>query len=772
MNMSLINRQFLNTLFHDNIHRIFILMKVREINAREHDNFEWFKLNFYIDDKLADDTKIIVHFKKKVHIVDDFRAKLFINNNIFEFESISIHLKRRELIINNYEITTLVFIKTQNDRIKKIIRSHKQVIVSTHAIMTIFVKYKNNILFTNRNYNFSFKTFKTLNAENEFFVYIMSVNVVAIQMKNASNTSFVIFKNMKINDLHDYKKENCYMINIDNRHLVAVSTSDWTKRIKQFAKYAALTNLIIMSVLDGAVLSQSSTYIVILITFQANNDTASSFSSIKSTHINAFNPLYLPFVSETNLSIQKTIMFNDVIIFDDVFAYARLFTIMKFFLKIWRNINDTVNVSKSQWMFILTILNAKSLAIKIYSLNSKNKKMINKKFDWLHEKEKMSWTKRFTIYNYSIFVVWRIVNDERKEKIMIDIRKLNKIFEFDAYSMFFQLNVTAAVMSASYISVMNCASFFHQWFVKLKNKHKLMMINHRENEQWNVIVMKYKNSSVYVQRQINSMFKSFKEFVRAYVNDVVVFFNSLKKHLRHLIQIFKLFKKMNIIIKISKTFLKYLTIALLDQKMNNLNMMITNEKFVAIQSFRFLILLKHLKTYFDKIKYFRQYVSYYVQKVKLLQNRKTRLLQDESIKDAIKKRHARNVTLNESTFVEINSFQQLQDNLNKSTFLIHFNKIKRFYINIDVSQKRDYEVMIYHVKKNMKRRNHPLIRNNVLFIMFLNKILSKTKTRYWLTKFKMIAFVWTVRKLCLIIFSSNHSIIIYTDHDASSSIVS
>ena len=60
-----------------------------------------------------------------MHIIDNFRVKLFINNNIFELKLISIHLKRRELIINNYEITTFVFIKAQNNRIKRIIRNRK-----------------------------------------------------------------------------------------------------------------------------------------------------------------------------------------------------------------------------------------------------------------------------------------------------------------------------------------------------------------------------------------------------------------------------------------------------------------------------------------------------------------------------------------------------------------------------------------------------------------------------------------------------------------------
>ena len=104
-------------------------------------------------------------------------------------------------------------------------------------------------------------------------------------------------------------------------------------------------------------------------------------------------------------------------------------------------------------------------------------------------------------------------------------------------------------------------------------------------------------------------------------------------------------------------FFKYSTIALLDQKVNNLNMIIINEKFIVIQNLRFLISLKHLKTYFDKIEYFCQYVLYYAQKAKFLQDRKIHLLRNELVKNVIKKRHARSIIFNESTFIEINSFQ-------------------------------------------------------------------------------------------------------------------
>ena len=75
--------------------------------------------------------------------------------------------------------------------------------------------------------------------------------------------------------------------------------------------------------------------------------------------------------------------------------------------------------------------------------------------------------------------------------------------------------------------------------------------------------MSYRNSSTYVQRQINIILRKYRHFVKAYVDDIIVFFNSLKKYFRYLMQIFALFKKYNIVIKTSKIYLSYLFIVLL-----------------------------------------------------------------------------------------------------------------------------------------------------------------------------------------------------------------
>ena len=73
----------------------------------------------------------------------------------------------------------------------------------------------------------------------------------------------------------------------------------------------------------------------------------------------------------------------------------------------------------------------------------------------------------------------------------------------------------------------------------------------------------YRNSSTYVQKMINKIFRSYRHFYRVYIDDIVIFFTSLKKHLAHLRFIFSTFEKMNIYLSSRKSFLDYSFVQLL-----------------------------------------------------------------------------------------------------------------------------------------------------------------------------------------------------------------
>ena len=68
------------------------------------------------------------------------------------------------------------------------------------------------------------------------------------------------------------------------------------------------------------------------------------------------------------------------------------------------------------------------------------------------------------------------------------------------------------------------------------------MISYKNNEQFNVIIMNFRNNFAYVQRQIDIILRQYRVFVRVYIDDIVVFNKTLKKHLKHLTKMFKLFR--------------------------------------------------------------------------------------------------------------------------------------------------------------------------------------------------------------------------------------
>ena len=114
--------------------------------------------------------------------------------------------------------------------------------------------------------------------------------------------------------------------------------------------------------------------------------------------------------------------------------------------------------------------------------------------------------------------------------------------------------------------------------------------------------MKFINSILYVQCQIDDILQSLHEFVQAYINDIIMFSKTLKKHKNHLHHLFFLFIERNIIINLKKTFIEFSTIQFLNQKVSFLSLTITEEKMKVIAKLKFSRNLIDLKTYFELIK--------------------------------------------------------------------------------------------------------------------------------------------------------------------------
>ena len=405
---------------------------------------------------------------------------------------------------------------------------------------------------------------------------------------------------------------------------------------------------------------------------------------------------------------------------------------------------------------------------KIYSLNKKNRKLVDEIFDKLHESDRLSWTDEFILFSYFVFCVWKEINDKKKNRSIVDIRDFNVITQSNVYSLSLQFNIIFAVIDCQYIIVLNCSTFFYQWKIHSNDKHKLTVITHREQESFNVIVMSYKNSSIYVQRQIDRLLRSYRTFAKTYVNDIVIHFSILQKHLAHLTKIFDMLRINNIFIKFKKIFIDYLIVHLFDQKVDFLDLITIEKKLKIISRLSFSITLQLFETYLELTSWLRDYVSWYVEIFKSLQQLKTELLHDESVVDNVKKTYFRNIRIKNSTFEKITFFQILQSLLIKLFYLVHSNFAKKLFVNLDFNKKFELVDMIYHVKNSANWNDKEYSsRKSIELILFLSRFLIDVEIKYWSIELKLIDIVWVLKKIRHLIDSfEQRSTVIFTNHDA------
>ena len=118
---------------------------------------------------------------------------------------------------------------------------------------------------------------------------------------------------------------------------------------------------------------------------------------------------------------------------------------------------------------------------------------------------------------------------------------------------------------------------------------------------------------------IDRILHDFHKFCRAYVDNIVIFSATLKKHFDHLSQIFDKLNLMNIHLTATKFFLKYSSVHFLKQKIDTLNLIMAENKLLAIVNLEFLKMLAQLKKYFSFTDYLYQYIFFYIIISNLLQ---------------------------------------------------------------------------------------------------------------------------------------------------------
>ena len=702
------------------IRTMITFLIVRKIIIDQHQTFEYVIASMYFLDRKND--KIVkIMIRREIHLMNNLKINMFIDNDVTDSEKWNIDNEHSKTTIDNCDVTIFIDIRRRSSidqSMHKSVHIKKTIIVSSQSKMIISIHYLVDNIFNDRNY-----LFESDETELILYAHLMNIFIETILVRNDDKQAVKISRNYRLDYLIELDYSNAFFVNDDNADLV-MKASRIIHKIFWFKKIIVIfvTTLIVITVV-----ATSAQSVIIAISLAIRIESISSLISASNVEVfilsqafdlrKSFTDQTFDLTEKLKLSITLITSSSNIVLFNDITIYssndAKVFrNLIVEFSILWTD-SEFVDLSKKFWMrisFRTDWKNKISEKIKMYFLRTKNRVLVDKTFDELHDLDRLFWINEFTSFNYSMFCVWKNVNEKRKSRVVVNIRRFNVIIQSNVYSLSLQMKIISIVKNCLYIIVVNAFVFFYQWRVHSDDWHKLIVVNHRNQKSFNVVVMRYKNSSVYVQRQIDRLLRAYRKFVKAYVDDIVIFSRIWQEHVNHLRQIFIKLISVNIFIKFIKAFIDYSSVQLLSQKVNSLDLFISEKKLRVIAKLQFSRTLRQLKTYLDLIDWMREYVSFYVDVFKFLQKRKTILLKSTFKKESVKKTFVNRIKIDNSTSKERTSYEILQFLLSKFSYLIHHDSKRQIYMNLNASKEFDIDAVVYHVKKDSIKSDEYLVK--------------------------------------------------------------
>ena len=711
--MSLIDRKFVL----DNnipIKKMPTVMNVKGIGDRKHDASEYvrIKLHFFGPDGIA-------LIEREFHVVDDLTATALIGIDIIKPEGICLDFGKDVAKFGCCDNLAIpIEVHSHGKQINRTVFSKKEVSIPPRSNVAVAVEgpcHKGLDLPAGRDFLFEPQAHTTLSV----YTHIVDEKMSSVFVQNDTDRPILLPKNVKLGHVMEYEENGCYSVDSDHQELAVKPP----KRRNWFKK-----------ALRGAMA------------------TAAAFGA-------AITSTPQEFVHPTGVTIHGTPT-----------ATSSIANVVDQFPNLWKDTGQ-VNLPESESMDIPLVDNWKDLykpgQARVYPLGEKDKAVIDKTFDELHEQNRMEWTTSSTPFSFPCFVVWR--DDTKKGRVVVDIRALNKITMPDAYPMPSQAEIIAMIKDATHISTIDAASFFYQWLVNRLHRYRLTVSSHRGQETFRVPIMGYRNSPAYVQRMIDRILRPFRHFCRAYVDDIVIFSSSEEEHIQHLRQVFEALDEVNITLSPRKSFLNYPSVRLLGQKVDALGLATAEEKLAAITNLAFPKTLSALEKYLGLTGYLRQYIAHYAAIVKPLQERKTLLGRTVKVAGNARKKAANRTVLTTPTPRELNAYHQLQKMFASPTLLHHFDPRQQLYVDLDASKEFGFGAYVYH-SDEVAEGTSPLQKQRRP-VLFLSRLLTDAETRYWPTELEVAGLVWVVKKIRHMIEASVRPTIVYTDHSATIAIV-
>ena len=662
---------------------------VRGIGSNQHTTAEYVNLNIYVPGSHdADGRPVEALLKHPAFVVDDLRAKMLIGMDILGSEDIDLVISTRTGHIGSCRTTVqLTVVPPPRPLINHDVTVGKSISIPAHSHIAVPI----DPLDLPAGNDFLFEPAK--GCPVALFASIVDSSFHAVLARNDSDKPIDLPNKFHVGSVTDMEADGCYHLNdSEEAQELAVRLPKQSHQVawgeKAFAMLAGMEKPSYQSEgrLQKPLLKPSAT--------SRQKLQASAERPYPMPHPSAVSQASsAPAIRQPSAALE-TVLPNGVTIYGEPNVVAQLAAVVEEFADIWEDKGGSVDLPQEDWIRIPLRSDWETKITgrpKVYPLGIRDRAIVDEVFDKLQAQGRLEYTKQPTPFCFPVFVVHKVLaNGEDHGRPVVDIRKLNQASIRDAHPLPPQSEVIALIAGCMYVTVVDGASFFYQWRVHPDDRFKFTVVTHRGQETFNVPLMGYCNSPAYVQRQTDRLLRAFKAFAKGYVDDIVVFSKTLAEHLSHLRQIFALFKRVGVALKATKSFIGYPNVQLLGRRVDSFGLSTPHERLAAISKLKFPLTLAALETYLGMTGYLRNYIAWYAQIARPLQNRKTELLKPSPKGGRERKSFSATTKLTDPTEAELASFDALQNLLSKPSYLTHFNPCWTLYLDIDASKDFGY----------------------------------------------------------------------------------
>jgi len=220
--------------------------------------------------------------------------------------------------------------------------------------------------------------------------------------------------------------------------------------------------------------------------------------------------------------------------------------------------------------------------------------------------------KEFIFFSFASYVLLILFIEKKDESLRfcVDYRKLNALIKWNYYSLSLIDETFARIQESKYLIQLNIIVTFNKLHMHSNNKDLTIFIIFFNSYKYHVMLFKLRNESMFYQHYMNDvLFEYLHQFCQIYLNDIIIYSKTLKKHKRHVWLILHRLREINLQIDINKCKFHVQKIIFLELLMLIKKLKMNSWKIQAVVEWSTLNNLTQIQFFIDFCNFYRCFIK-------------------------------------------------------------------------------------------------------------------------------------------------------------------